>query len=86
MVAGNWVNGKACSLPHMATIFELDFLDNLVGAKWGCVEACVARKDCKFAQVSEHINNEIGKLHTCVLNKECGEIKDDASSHLFINE
>jgi len=86
MGGGKWVNGKACSLPHMATIFEFDFVDNLGGAKEGCVEACVARKDCNFAQVSEYISNEIGKLHTCVLNEECGETKDDASFHLFINQ
>ena len=64
----------------MTTVWERDFVDSFDAAKEECAKACVARKDCKFAQVSREYD---GRLHTCVLNKECGEIKKDAAFHLF---
>ena len=76
----NWQNGRACSLPRMTEIFTNSYENNLELAKEECANACVARKDCKFARVYK---NDLGTLHTCALNKECGEIKDKANSHLF---
>ena len=36
----------------MTTVWERDFVDSFDAAKEECAKACVARKDCKFAQVS----------------------------------